>query len=361
MKIAIDTSPLHTGHKVRGVGFYLENLKKSLLKYYPENSYKFFERGEKLPENIDLIHFPYFEPFFLALPIYKKYKTVVTVHDLTPIVFPEHFPKGIRGGLNWMMQRHSLKKVNEIITDSKSSKKDIVKLVGVKDEKVSVVYLAAGEEFKDLGFRTKDIGFKNNDRLKSAVLNLRSKYGLPEKFVLYVGDVTWNKNLPRLIRAVKTLSVPMVMVGKVFASNDYDKGNVWNKDRLEVELLTETDPNFIKLGFIPNEDLVSIYNLATVFVMPSLYEGFGLPVLEAMACGCPVITSREGSLPEVAGDGAHYIDAYSQDNIADGIKKVFFNKLIQEHLSKIGFERASEFSWKKTAAQTLEAYERVLK
>jgi glycosyltransferase involved in cell wall biosynthesis len=348
MKIAIDVSPLQTGHKVRGVGFYLENLKKSLLKYYPENDYKFFIRGEKLPEDIDVIHFPYFEPFFLARPIYKRFKSVVTVHDLTPIVFPEAFPKGIKGSLIWQMQKYSLRKVNEIITDSKSSKKDIVKLVGIKEERISVVPLAAGEDFRKL-----EIG--------NWKLEIQAKYALPERFCLYVGDVTWNKNLPRLIRAVKTLSIPLVMVGKVFTSNNYDKSNAWNKDRLEVELLTEADRrSFIKLGFVSNEDLVQLYNLATLSIMPSLYEGFGLPVLEAMACGCPVITSREGSLPEVAGDAAHYIDAYSQDSIAEGIKKVFFNKLIQDHLSKLGTERAASFSWKGTVLETVKVYERVV-
>ena len=98
MKIAIDISPLQTGHSVRGAGFYLENLKKALVKYYPQNEYKFFTRGEKLPENVDLVHFPYFEPFFLALPIYKRYLTVVTVHDLTPIVFKKHFPHLLKTG-----------------------------------------------------------------------------------------------------------------------------------------------------------------------------------------------------------------------------------------------------------------------
>jgi glycosyltransferase involved in cell wall biosynthesis len=348
MKIALDVSPLQTGHKVRGVGFYLENLKKSLLKYHPENSYTFFERGEKLAKDIDVVHFPYFEPFFLARPIYRRYKTVVTVHDLTPIVFPEHFPKGIKGTIIWQMQRYALKQVDEIITDSNSSKKDIVKLIGVKENKVSVVHLAAGEQFANLRLSA------------TSRQNFREKYNLPEKFVLYVGDVTWNKNLPRLIKAIKNLSVPLVMVGKVFTSTEYDRSNAWNKDRLEVELLTEADPSFIKLGFIPDEDLVAIYNLATLCIMPSLYEGFGLPILEAMACGCPVITSKEGSLPEVAGNGAHYIDAYSQESIEEGIKKVFFNKLIQEHLSKEGIERVHSFSWKKTAAQTLEVYERVV-
>lgn len=353
MKIAIDISPLQTGHKVRGVGFYLEHLKKSLVKYYPENSYKFFIRGEDLPKDVDLVHFPYFEPFFLAFPLYKKHKTVVTVHDLTPIVFPENFPRGLIGELKWRMQKFSLKKASEIITDSESSKRDIKKYVGVSDKKISVVHLAAGEEFKDLGF-------KNSSPLTSSVLSLRSKYGLPEKFILYVGDITWNKNLPRLIRAVKSLGLPMVMVGKAIRESDYDKKNVWNKDRLEVGFLTDTDSSFIKLGFIPTDDLVAIYNAATVFVMPSLYEGFGLPILEAMACGCPVITTREGSLPEVAGEAALYTEAYNQDNISEGIKKVFFNKSIQQELSKKGLERVKEFSWKKTAEKTINAYKKAL-
>lgn len=348
MKIAIDVSPLQTGHKVRGVGFYLEHLKKTLLKYYPENSYKFFIRGEELPKDVDLIHFPYFEPFFLALPLYKRYKTVVTVHDLTPIVFPENFPRGIVGEIKWRMQRFSLKKANEIITDSESSKKDVKKYIGASDKKISVVHLAAGEEFKVI----------NN---KEAIINnLRKKYKLPEKFVLYVGDVTWNKNLPRLIRAIKTLGIPMVMVGKALKENDYDKENAWNKDRLEVGFLTDTDSSFLKLGFVPNDDLVAIYNAATVFAMPSLYEGFGLPILEAMACGCPVITSREGSLPEVAREAALYVEAYNQDSISDGIKKIFFNKSFQQELNKKGLERVKNFSWKNTAKKTIDAYKRAL-
>jgi len=112
MKIAIDVSPLQTGHKVRGVGFYLEHLKDALVKYFPDNEYVFFERGENLPRDIDLVHFPYFEPFFLALPLYKKFKTVVTVHDLTPIVFPNAFPRGIKGEIKWQMQRYALRRAD---------------------------------------------------------------------------------------------------------------------------------------------------------------------------------------------------------------------------------------------------------
>ncbi len=345
MKIAIDISPLQTGHKVRGAGFYLENLKRALVKYYPQNEYKFFTRGENLPEDVDLVHFPYFEPFFLALPIYKKYLTVVTVHDLTPIVFKKHFPRGIKGEIKWQMQRYALKKANAIITDSQSSKKDIVKRVGVSADKVSVIYLSAGEEFIKL--KTENIKLK-----------IKEKYNLPDRFVLYVGDVTWNKNLPRLVEAVKSINVPLVMVGKALVSEDFDKNNPWNEDLVKVQSMINNQ--IIRLGFVPTEDLVAIYNLATVFVMPSLYEGFGLPILEAMSCGCPVVTTKQGSLEEVAGDAALYVDAYSKENMAEGIKKVFKDEDLQKELSKKGLKRAEEFSWKKTAEETLEVYRKVI-
>jgi glycosyltransferase involved in cell wall biosynthesis len=349
MKIAIDVSPLQTGHRVRGVGFYLEHLKDALVKYFPKNQYVFFESGEKLPEDIDLVHFPYFEPFFLELPLYKKFKTVVTVHDLTPIVFPENFPSGIKGKIKWKMQRFALKRASAVITDSESSKKDIKKYAGVRENKIHVIYLAAGEDFKRLG--TEDV------RLKE----MRKKFGLPEKFVLYVGDVTWNKNLPRLIDTIKEVNLPLVMVGKSLVSEDYDKSSPWNADLNRVNELTKGDSNIMKLGFVSGEELVQLYNLATVFAMPSLYEGFGLPILEAMACGCPVVTSKEGSLPEVAGDAAFYVDAYDMNNIAEGIEKVFKDEKLRKELSEKGLENVKRFSWKKTAEETIEAYKQVLK
>ncbi len=347
MKIAIDISPLQSGHKVRGVGFYLEHLKNALLKYYRENDYVFFESGEKIPGDVDLIHFPYFEPFFLALPLYKKYKTVVTVHDLTPIVFPSAFPRGIKGELKWQMQKFSLKKADAIITDSVSSKKDIQKLVGAKENKINVVYLAAGENFRQL-----DKGLWMD--------KIRSKYNLPDRFLLYVGDVTWNKNLPRLLDAVKKADVPIVMVGKNLVSENYDKLNPWNHDLNRVWELAKENKKIIRLGFVPDEDLVAIYNLAQVFIMPSLYEGFGLPVLEAMACGCPVITSKEGSLPEVAKDSAYFVDAYNVDDIEKGVTKVFNDNSLKNELREKGFENVQKFSWKKTAANTLDVYRQVL-
>ena len=348
MKIAIDVSPLQSGHKVRGVGFYLEHLKNALVNYFPQNEYVFFSRGEKLPRDVELVHFPYFEPFFLALPLYKKYKTVVTVHDLTPIVFPNAFPRGIKGEIKWQMQRYALKKANSVITDSESSKKDIIKYVGAKESKVRVVYLAAGEYFKKL------------DEKALQTEALVKKYGLPKKFALYVGDVTWNKNLPRLIDAALDANIPLVMAGKSLVSQNFDKNNPWNRDLVRVQELAAKNKNIIRLGFVPDEDLVRLYNFASVFVMPSLYEGFGLPILEAMACGCPVITTKEGSLKEVAGEGAFFADGYDVVSIASALKKVLSDENIQNELTQKGLENVKRFSWKKTAEETIGVYRDVL-
>lgn len=348
MKIAIDVSPLHTGHRVRGVGFYLENLKKSLLKYHPELSYTFFTRGEKIPNDVDLIHFPYFEPFFLARPIYKEFKTVVTVHDLTPIVFSKEFPKGIKGWLKWQMQKTSLARTEAIVTDSNSSRKDILKYVNIDSNKVSVVYLAAAENFVDS---------KKDDKL---IEEIKKKHRLPDEFALYVGDVTWNKNLPRLLRAFAETDIPLVMVGQALISNDFDKNNPWNKDLIKVQELAKDNKRIISLGFVSSEELTQIYKIATVFTMPSLYEGFGLPILEAMASGLPVICSKEGSLNEISNNAAYYVNAHDEDEIAKAIVKVFYDKKIQKELSKKGKENSKNFSWKKTADKTIDVYKKVI-
>lgn len=346
MKIAIDTTPLLTGHKVRGSGFYLENLKNALIKYNPENDYYFFNHHEPVPSGVELTHYPYFDPFLLTLPLLSK-NTVVTVHDLIPIVFTKYFPIGLKGALKWQIQKRALQNSKTIITDSECSKKDIIKYTGIKENMIHVVYLAAGEQF---------IKINNNQYLA----NVQSKYNLPDKFVLYVGDVTWNKNLPRLISAVNKAELPLVMVGKALKQEVIDKDNPWNKDLIKVLDEIKESKNIVRLGFIPSEDLVAIYSLATVFVMPSLYEGFGLPILEAMKCGCPVVTSKNGSLPEVAGEAAYYIDAENINSIADSLQRLFTDRSLQEKLARKGLEQAEKYSWSKTAQQTVEIYKRVI-
>jgi glycosyltransferase involved in cell wall biosynthesis len=176
-----------------------------------------------------------------------------------------------------------------------------------------------------------------------------------------VGDVTWNKNLPRLIQAIKKTKIPLVMIGKSLTQTDYDTTNKWNKDLVTVQMLIQNDKQIQALGFVPTEELVMLYNIASVFVMPSLYEGFGLPILEAMSSGCPVITSKEGSLYEVAGDAAFFIDAYDESSITDGIKKVFTDKNLQSQLSQDGKIQADKFSWKQTAEKTRQIYELIIR
>lgn len=350
MRIAIDVSPLKAGHflqhRVRGTGFYVENLERSLLKYYPKNKYIFFTRGEKLPKDIDLVHYPYFEPFFLTLPFKLYAKTVVTVHDLTPLAFPKYFPAGIKGKLKWIMQKRVLKKVDQIITDSNCSKNDIVKYTDFPEKRINVIYLAPAEEFKKIKIS------------ENMISELIKKYHLPDKFILYVGDVTWNKNLPRLVEAIKKTNLKLVLVGKTLIDEKFDKTNPWNKDLNNVIEIIRGDEQFIRTGFVPTNDLVSIYNLATVFVMPSLYEGFGLPILEAMACGCPVVTTKEGSIPEVAGDAVYYVDAYDLDSIISGIEKIFYDQKAKNELSAKGLDRVKNFSWKKVTDETVGIYEK---
>ncbi len=351
MNIAIDISPLKSGnylqHRVRGTGFYLEHLRGSLQKYYPNNAYQFFSRGESLHTRPDVIHYPYFEPFFLTLPFIKKYKTVVTVHDLTPLVFPKEFPRGIKGNIKWQIQKHALHSADAIITDSKISKDDIVRYGGISQDKVQVVYLAAGEEFRKI----QDTRYK---------IQVRKKYNLPEKFALYVGDATWNKNLPRLVTAAIEAKIPLVMIGKAILEENFDKTNPWNKDLVKVQELAKNNQLIIRPGFVSTEELVAIYNVASLFVMPSFYEGFGLPLLEAMSCGCPVVTSREGSIPEGVGNAALFVDAYSKEDIAKGMSTVFNNKTLQQELIQKGLEQVKKFSWEKTAAETMHVYQEVV-
>lgn len=348
MKIAIDVSPIKNKnllqHRVRGVGFYIRNLIDFLEKSDKTNQYLFFSQGEKLPEDVDLIHYPYFEPFFLSLPFFNKKPFVVTVHDLTPLVFKNKFPSGVRGKIKWKIQEKRLKRARRIITDSDSSKNDIIKFAKISEDRIDVIYLAANETFK-----------KKKIPL-DIVKKLRAKYKLPDKFALYVGDVTWNKNLPSLVEAVRKAKVPLVMVGKALKNKNFDRKNPWNQDLIKTQNLSEKYENIRRIGFVENKDLVILYNIATIFVMPSFYEGFGLPILEAMSCGCPVITSREGSIPEVAGDAAYYVDAYDTESIALGILKVFNSEKIQNDLINKGLARVKEFSWKKTADQTKKTY-----
>jgi len=350
MKIAIDISPISkrskSAHKVRGVGMYINMLVDNLPRYDKKNEYVFVE-DKAFPPDTDLIHYPYFDPFFLTLPLNSSKKFIVTVHDLTPLVFPKHFPAGLKGRAKWLIQKRLLQQAARIITDSDSSKKDVEKIVGINPSKVQTVYLAAEEQFKKL-------------EIRNSKLEIVKKFSLPENFLLYVGDATWNKNLPRIVEAVKKTKYKMVLVGKIWNSKQSEVPiNPWNNDLREVLKSIEGDEQFVPLGFVEDSDLVEIYNLASVLLMPSIYEGFGLPVLEAMSCGCPVICSRGGSLAEVGGEAVVYADEKDADNIASSIEKVTSSKSLQLDLSNRGMDQASKFSTKKMITDTIDCYQMV--
>lgn len=346
MNISIDVSPLESGHKVRGTGFYLHHLKDTLLRYYPDNNYNFFISSGNNNKS-DIVHYPYFEPFQITLPYHKTTKTVVTVHDLIPLVYPHQFPAGIKGLFKWKVQKAMLRNTDAIITDSEASKRDIVRITGIDAVRIHVVYLAAGDEFNVM----------EKDGRKKEIMR---KYSLPERFVLYVGDVTWNKNLPNLIAAIKKLNITLVLAGKALSEDVYDSYNPWNNDLVKVRKQTQNDNRFIRLGYVPQEDLVSLYQCATLLAMPSIYEGFGLPVIEAMQSGCPVVTTKAGSLWEVAGEAALFVNPMDIESITDGIGKVYFSDSMQNKLSKKGISQAKKFSWKKTAKETIAVYNQVL-
>ena len=352
MRVAIDVSPLKTGHKFRGIGFYTERLVEALKKFDKENEYILTSHQSLVTSHqFDLIHYPYFDLFFLTLPIKKHAPVAVTIHDVIPLVFPEHYPKGLKGWCKLQRQKLSLKNVRVVITDSQNSKKDIVKYLGFSKDKIFVVPLAPGDEFKPLAIS------------HQLLVKTRRKYSLPERFILYVGDVNWNKNIPGLIKAFKTIerlnneAIKLVLVSK--ALEDKNLPETKTILRLIKELGLN---NRIKiLGFVPTKDLVAIYNLAAVYCQPSFYEGFGLPVLEAMACGTPIVCSKTSSLLEVAGDAAIFVDPKDIKSISQGIKHVIENEEVKETFRKKSISRANQFSWKKTAEKTIGVYKKILR
>lgn len=354
IKVAFNTLPLKTGHKTRGVGTYAKNLLENLQK---RSDIK-IEEFDKLStvKEVDLVHYPWFDLFFRSLPFKKKFPTVVTIFDVIPLVFPSQHPLGIRGKGSFFLQKLSLKGCKQIITDSQSAKKDISSFLKIKPDKIQVIPLAADENFKVLP--------------ESKKIQIKNKYHLPDRFILYVGDANYTKNLPVLIEAFSKLynmaefqDLKLVLVGGVFLKK------VENIDHPELESLkavnrlisqNNLEEVIIRPGQIDIDDLVGFYNLATVYVQPSLYEGFGLPVLEAMSCGCPVISSKVSSLPEVAGKAAVYFDPQNGEQLIKILQQILTDKSLRLKLSKLGLQQAMKFSWEGVADETIKLYHQAL-
>lgn len=342
MKISICTHPLGNNSKTRGVGVYTRELIAALRKQYPRD--QFIEKSTNPYSGTpDLVHYPFFDPFYLTLPWYYPQKTVITIHDLIPLKYKAHFKPGLRGSLKWLIQKYRARRADAILTDSQSSARDIQALLHVPASKVYVVPLAAS------GTRTATLVNRKVKKL----------YHLPDKYILYVGDVNWNKNVLGLIKAFNQLNDPnvhLVLVGKVF----HDLPNIPEFNSIISAIQTSPKNTAIHtLGYIPSHHLGSIYQLASLYCQPSFDEGFGLPLLEAMQVGCPVVSSDRGSLKEVGGAAVVYFDPVN-DDLTQKLTSILGSESTRQSLIESGYLQAKQFSWAKTATLTKVVYNKVL-
>lgn len=336
MKIVLASKDLHNASSTRGIGVYARELTAALTKYYPSDTL-----SSTLPG--DIIHYPFFDPFSQTLKIDSRIPTVVTVHDLIPLRFPKHFPIGWRGKFNWFVQQRAIRRAAHIITDSESSKQDIINLMGIAKEKITVIPLGPNHTQKV------SVGLSHK---------IAESYSLPHKYLLYVGDINWNKNLPGLIKSfseIQDSTLRLVLVGKVFS----DKPNI-PEYRSLMQAISQSGKSdkIVLIGFVPSHHLSVFYTRATLYVQPSWYEGFGLPILEAMKFGCPVASSNRGSLPEVGSDAVAYFDPKS--GMTQVIDSLLHSPKRRAELAQLGVMRAKLFTWDKTAALTHKVYEQVL-
>lgn len=277
--------------------------------------------------SVDIFHGLHF-----VLPPVQKARRVLTVHDLTYLKYPSYFTnrKLNERGYRQELPR-GLDKADAVIAVSQKTREDLIEIMGFPEKRVRVIY-----EGVDHHFFVKAEGQK--------VAAIQKLYGLSRPYLIFlVGTPEPRKNITRTVEAVRK------------ASPQLDLALIGPRGPLR-ELLGNNFRNLIFTGFVPEEHLPALLSGATISLYPSLYEGFGLPVLESMACGVPVITSNRGSLPEVAGGAAILVDPEDEDSIAGAISELLRNEVLQNRLKILGKKRASEFTWKKTAAQTLSLY-----
>ena len=286
---------------------------------------------------VDLLHsLHYTQPIRLGCP------SIVTIHDMTFFLFPDLHTRSKRLFFPFAI-RSSVRRADALIAISESTRQDSIRLLGVSPQKIFTTQLGITDEFRVV----KD---------KELLAKVREKYDLPEEFVLYVGLVEPRKNIPFLIRAFKSLADEgikhnLVIVGRI--------GWMYQEVFKQIEELgLEGRVQFT--GYLPQDDLPMVYNLASLFVYPTKYEGFGLPALEAMACGTPVVTTAISSLPEIVGDAGILIPPGDEQALASAMAEVLHDSTLFNQLRTRGLQRSEHFTWERTAQQTLKVYQQVL-
>jgi glycosyltransferase involved in cell wall biosynthesis len=292
--------------------------------------------------NVALLHSPYF-----SAPLASPAPTVVTVHDIIPLVMKEYRERAL-SKLYTTLVSLTVRRANAIITVSEYSKRDIVNKLHIPDERIHVIGNAVDESCRPI----------TDTRLIDAV---RERYGIGDKYILYFGGFDVRKNVDRILHAYARLprvvrdQYQLVIAGRL----SFLGHPLYPDPRPRIRELG-LDDHVVVTGTIREQDKAPLYSAATMYLFPSLYEGFGIPVIEAMACGAAVITSNTSALPEVAGDAAYYVDPYDVSAISRAMEELLENEVLRTELREAALERARHFSWTRIAQQTLGVYKQLV-
>ena len=372
-RIGIDARLFGTAQAV-GIGQYTEELIRHLVTNDPDNQYWVFLSPKTLagfpiyapnltkikaaiphyswaeqwtyPQilrraNLDLIHYTNFNSPIL----WRSVPSVVTIHDLTLWSFAGRTHRSWwRRWVYRLVIKRACQNAAEIIAITEATKRDIVQMLAIDPNKITVIYESVAERYKPIN---------NQDKLAE----FQRRFGISKPYILYVGQWRQHKNVVRMIRAFHllrrryNLDYQLVLVGKI--------------DQKCPEVLTtikqlDLKAEVILTGYVPDADLPYIYNGADLFIFPSLYEGFGLPPLEAMACGTPVVSSRASCMPEVLGEAAHYFNPESVEDMVRAIAEVAKNYSLKQQLRAAGFKQVKKYSFDQMATETLKVYRRIL-
>lgn len=321
------------------------NLKPNFKKV--EANFKWYSFSEQLKfpgliakYSIDLMHFPHFN-----IPIFYKGKFVVTIHDL----IHQHFSNirsSTHGKLIYKVKRlgynlvfaKALENSLKIITVSNFVKKDLIKEWKINSEKITVTYEAVEQNLIEEASKMSD----------SSLKKVLKKYKIHEPFIFYIGNAHPHKNVEGLIEGFLSLRQTYPNLILVLSGSDH---YFWQRIKRE-----NSHPNIIFTGFIADLEMIALYKKASLRVIPSFEEGFGIPMLESFALKCPVVSSNAASLPEIGGDGAVYFDPYDKQDLVSKIKEVLSNQTLRKRLITKGLKKVGEFSWEKCARETLRIY-----